>query len=204
MPSGAPHLRRLDDSHAVRWMIDRVDHRTDHASELDRIKPPCGITRLRRQHPKPIQRKNEVRPTMARSEHIPRTDERGADVEGANHRLPFFAYGDVFAHDRRRMSNAEINEMLHAGVARRSDGLAHGNEIDFAELLLLRRRWVGDADELHERVARRDAIRECRCIECVAADGDRAGRQLPSDPLRTSARTLCPRWMSSEMRRCPM
>ena len=25
----------------------------------------------------------------------------------------------------------------------------------------------------------RDAIRECRCIECVAADGDRAGRQLP-------------------------
>ena len=67
-------------------------------------------------------------------------------------------YRDEGLHHRRRLRDAEINEMPNAGVARRFHRNLHGRQIDRAKLRCLRRTRMRNADEMNECVAATDRL----------------------------------------------
>jgi len=65
-----------------------------------------------------VERNQEIRPTMAGSQNIPRTE--NGRIQPASFELPFTftANSDVFAHYRCGVSDADVYEMADAGNPR--------------------------------------------------------------------------------------
>jgi hypothetical protein len=115
---------------------------------------------------------------MAGTEHVPRTQNAGRDAAGADQRFAFRARGDVGAHHRRRLRDAEINEVRYPGLDRRGERRACGSEIDAAERLGLCRTRMRHADKMNQRIDGTDLRRITRGIERVA-DNDATSRCQP-------------------------
>jgi len=84
----------------------------------------------------------------------------------------------VGLHHGRGLRDADVDEVRDPRRARRGDRFARRSQIDVDELLRLGGRGARHADQLQERIGRRDGLLERRSIERIADDHGRAGRRV--------------------------
>ncbi len=167
-----PDLRHLDDATRGdrgrrRCGLYRGDERADHLRECDEAEAPRALARRREPLENPVERDQRIGPAVARPEHVPRAQDGGREAARAQDLLSLRARLPVRLHGRRRMRHADVDEVRDPRRGRRLDGRPQGGQVDRAEERSLRRARVRHADELEERVARRDAGGKAPRVERV-------------------------------------
>ena len=112
---------------------------------------------------------------MPRTEHVPRAQEGRRDAALANARLSRLAHGDVGLHHRSGLRHADVDEMLDARSARRHERGIDRGQVHRAEARRLGRAGMRRADEMDQRVRRRELVRERPGLERVSHNGFGAG-----------------------------
>src|SRR5262249_5220199 len=93
-----------------------------------------------------------------------------------------------FLHDRRRLSDADVNEVRYVSFAGDCDGFAHRHEVDSLELRRFRGARMRDAYELDERVSRLDVVAKGLAAQSVARNAGAPSRK-PAERRRARQRT---------------
>jgi hypothetical protein len=95
---------------------------------------------------------------MTGPEHIPWPNECGWNTCLAQQRLALRSHGDKGLHYGSWTSHTQINKVTHPRLARHLGRHLNRDEIDLLKLFRFRRTRVRRADQMHERMARRNLI----------------------------------------------
>ena len=185
---GAADRGDVDAANAsIRRRLNRPDQRRDHrVSSHEAESFRCGTRRG--QPPKHgIDRDQQVRPSMTRSQHVPGPQDRRRNAGRLNERFTLASSRDIGLHHRRRVSDAHVHEVPRIGLLRRGSGGADRGEIDATEFRCLRRTGVRRAHQVNHCGIRRDARDKCRSVERIPDTGSALRGSLVSEPGRTSA-----------------
>src|SRR5262249_19504493 len=118
---------------------------------------------------------------MSGPENIPRPDNRCVHRSLLECGFTFSANSNIAFHNGRRLRDAQINEVLNAGLSGSLDCAESGDAIDHLKLRLLGGAGMRDSDELYKGVRRLDLSSVRRRIKRIANDRfAAAGRQLVS------------------------
>jgi hypothetical protein len=125
----------------------------------------------------PVDRQQRYGPAMAGADDVPGTQNGAGNAAGAEQGFAFGAHCQISVHQRGRLGDAEINEMLHRHVASRRDGGLQRGEVDLPEGSGLSRTGMGDADQMDQRIGIAQAVLETGGIECIAGQHAAAAGQ---------------------------
>src|ERR1039458_10421869 len=95
---------------------------------------------------------------MSLSQHIPWAKNGGIKMAFLNHLFALGAHRDVVLHHGSGVGDAEIDEMAHGEFGANRNGLPARDEIDGAKLGRFGRRWVRDAHQVDEGIARTNEL----------------------------------------------
>jgi hypothetical protein len=181
-------VRDTHDPATVRRIFNRPNQGIDHLIDRDQSQSPGSLPKLGDPFRNPIKSEKRNWPATPGSKHIPRPNE--CRVHSALPNQLFTPCPDLLKsfHDRRRLSDTQINEMLNAIARSRGYGRPDGLEIDGAELSRLGRTWMGHADQMHKRVGWGDGRSKRVCFQSVTNQTFSAGREF----VRRTGPDQCP------------
>ena len=148
----------LHDAHAPSWIIHGPGERDEHLLERDEAEASGTFAERWHESGNRIERNERVRPAMSGAEHVPGPKYGGVEAGGADHIFAFGADFDIRMHHGRRMSDANVDEVLNASALCILDGDLAGFEIDGAKLCTFPGIGLGFSSKLQERVGTVDGV----------------------------------------------
>jgi hypothetical protein len=129
-----------------------------------------------------------MRPAVPRSEHVPGPQDGGAEPGRREERLGLGARLPVRAQERRRVRDADVDEMRDAGGGRRRDRGLRRREVDRSE-------GEGCGTPTSCRKVSDGATRGAKvsASSALPSIAPAPGGRREAEPGRTRARTACPR-----------
>ncbi len=151
-------------------MLHCPNQSRDHLCVRDQSQTPRALACSRNRFAQCVERHQCVRPPMARSGHIPRTQHGRVQTRGCKRFLTMPPDLGVRLHDRSRVRHAQIHEVPHAGSMRGLDSCHRGGPVDRLKLGGLPRRRLWRPHQLNERLATLHQVRERLRPQRIARD----------------------------------